>query len=906
MYKSFLFLVSFLTFYSQLLFAQCEPTFNNVQTFSKTNGYEFQFADVDFDNDFDIVSTYQNGLAIYKNDGFGNFTQTQIVNIGYHSSSIDTGDFDGDGDLDVVLTNGSNPDYVWIFKNDGSGLFTNTNHYGIGDYTNGVHVGDIDGDGDVDFMLTAYSVLVFSNDGTGNFTQVFSYGANYAGWSALKDLDNDNDLDIVFGDRNPNVLKFLINDGNGSFVNSWANISLSNESSFLTVEDINQDNYNDIISTDATGNMILHINNGDGTFSSNTIYNAGNFICPYVIDLDYDNDYDIVFNELVGGKINILLNDGIQNFSYNYLNTTNSETFRNIVADLNQDGKLDIVVYGGYYNPNFYVLLNYCVTPSLIAYYPFNGNANDESGNGNNGVVDGATLTADRCGNLNSAYDFDGDNDKIITPVTGILTNSLTLCAWYKVRSYVTDASLISSRSTGDGGYKYSGLDVSNNPIGSAVLVFSKSYGLNTYSTDETFRNSDWHFAAGTYDGTVVILYGDGQLLAETPATGPVDMSGNYIIGFDNSVQQNRYFDGIIDEVRIYNYALSETEVLELFAQCPFGTIEGTVTSSGTGLQNVLVKLLNESGLPVEGFDILFTDSDGYYSFTDVPIGNYQVMIVEPLGYMVDQNPKVTSILSNETSTVNFELNEIVVVNDARSKGYWKHQFDVYVTNKGNAQETKQDLENFINLVHQHYTLHYGIFSDYLTFEDWQGILSLKGNQPMADRAKQHLAALIMNMVSNKVGQYTIVTADGRDVGDVVQYVSDLILDGITTNDELAKDLAESVNNQQMIAAGIVPEGSMMFKISGVEKINTYELFNNYPNPFNPTTQIKYQIPDAGLVTLKLYDVLGNEVIELVNEVKNSGVYSVEFNAENLASGVYIYKLSVNSFVDIKKMVLLR
>ncbi|MCH7965142.1 MAG: T9SS type A sorting domain-containing protein [Bacteroidetes bacterium] len=177
----------------------------------------------------------------------------------------------------------------------------------------------------------------------------------------------------------------------------------------------------------------------------------------------------------------------------------------------------------------------------------------------------------------------------------------------------------------------------------------------------------------------------------------------------------------------------------------------------------------------------------------------------------------------------------------------------------------------------------------------------------MADRAKQHLSALILNMVSNKIGQYTVVTDDGRDVGDVVQYVSELIIDGDDTNDELAKDLAESVNNQQTIATGIVPEGTIVFKqglLSG--EVLTYKLFDNYPNPFNPATTIKYQIPNAGFVTLNVYDVLGNEVATLVNERKEEGRYEITFDASTLSSGVYIYQLRVNEFVDTKKMILMK
>lgn len=86
----------------------------------------------------------------------------------------------------------------------------------------------------------------------------------------------------------------------------------------------------------------------------------------------------------------------------------------------------------------------------------------------------------------------------------------------------------------------------------------------------------------------------------------------------------------------------------------------------------------------------------------------------------------------------------------------------------------------------------------------------------------------------------------------------------------------------------------------------TYDLAQNFPNPFNPSTTIRYQIPKDGVVTLKIYDILGAEAATLVNEEKVAGKYEVNFNANRLASGVYIYKIQAGSFVNSKKMLLIK
>jgi hypothetical protein len=87
---------------------------------------------------------------------------------------------------------------------------------------------------------------------------------------------------------------------------------------------------------------------------------------------------------------------------------------------------------------------------------------------------------------------------------------------------------------------------------------------------------------------------------------------------------------------------------------------------------------------------------------------------------------------------------------------------------------------------------------------------------------------------------------------------------------------------------------------------NNYNLAQNYPNPFNPVTTIQYSIPQRSNVTLKVYDILGNEVATLVNEEKDRGVYSVNFDASHLASGMYLYRLQAGSFIETKKMILIK
>jgi hypothetical protein len=85
-----------------------------------------------------------------------------------------------------------------------------------------------------------------------------------------------------------------------------------------------------------------------------------------------------------------------------------------------------------------------------------------------------------------------------------------------------------------------------------------------------------------------------------------------------------------------------------------------------------------------------------------------------------------------------------------------------------------------------------------------------------------------------------------------------------------------------------------------------FTLYQNYPNPFNPSTTIKYELPKASLVTLTVFDILGREVSVLVNERRDAGVYEVKFDGQNLASGVYSYRLQAGDYVATKRLLLLK
>jgi hypothetical protein len=163
------------------------------------------------------------------------------------------------------------------------------------------------------------------------------------------------------------------------------------------------------------------------------------------------------------------------------------------------------------------------------------------------------------------------------------------------------------------------------------------------------------------------------------------------------------------------------------------------------------------------------------------------------------------------------------------------------------------------------------------------------------------LGPLVFDLLSTKDSIW--IAPDNWIVQDIIpgQYIDNLTILGVPPfsipglQTKLTDEIVVSVANEETIP-------------------NTFSLEQNYPNPFNPSTKIRFTIPSviasetkqSQFVSLKVYDVLGNEVATLVNEDKQAGSYEVDFNSAGLSSGIYFYKLQAGSFIETKKMILLR
>jgi len=202
------------------------------------------------------------------------------------------------------------------------------------------------------------------------------------------------------------------------------------------------------------------------------------------------------------------------------------------------------------------------VTAGLVSQWTLDGNANDSVG-GNNGTVSGATLTTGQGGRANGAYNFSSSSSTYITmgsPAALQLTNALSISAWVNPTGTFNGAPGIVNYGTG--GYWFA-LDSSGHPI---TVLYDPSN--NTGSTAaSTVLTHQWYLLTTTYDGTTIDIYING-VLAKSASAGISSLGGYATASFYiGSIKNNagHYFDGAIDDVRVYNRALSQTEVQQLF-----------------------------------------------------------------------------------------------------------------------------------------------------------------------------------------------------------------------------------------------------------------------------------------------------------------------------------------------------
>ena len=221
-------------------------------------------------------------------------------------------------------------------------------------------------------------------------------------------------------------------------------------------------------------------------------------------------------------------------------------------------------------------LPSYLPADGLVGWWPFNGNANDESGNGNDGVVDGAAETFDRFGTTNSAYDFDS-SFIVVNDINLSLTSNYSISLWINPTSFIEGYS-VALELTNDN-------SCNSNPImgfwWSDNLIYHTCGNINNYVTMGSFSSlqSQWtHYLIQLNNGSTII-YRNGVQLTSGSINWPSIVSNKLTLGSNGNFGQSLPWHGKIDDIAIYNRALTEQEIQNLY----IATNTGNTVDTGDG-----------------------------------------------------------------------------------------------------------------------------------------------------------------------------------------------------------------------------------------------------------------------------------------------------------------------------------
>ena len=649
----------------------------------------------------------------------------------------------------------------------------------------------------------------------------------------------------------------------------------------------------------------------------------------------------------------------------------------------------------------------------LLAYYPFNGNANDESGNGNHGtLLGGATVT-------DALILGDNASDALSLPHTILdeLTN-FTFAGLLRINTLHTSGGFLAAANPWVGGAASfhpdgNGFNITYDAtIRKWRTLIVPPYQVNYFfDSDTTIEDNNWHHVSVTRDNTTARLYIDGVQAGNpiiVPAAALVADSNGFIVGQEQDFvgggfDANQSWAGEMDNVRIYNRALTDEEILDIYfhdrrpseeftlsvdtvfsfpgdtilvpvnVQFPTDSIYSSAEITFSGHHGLLdfIEIETDSSLTgIAGWivqvsetdSLLITATAGAHDISGegvlfwlefaVPdtVSGFIPIAIESALFNESSIPTITS--PGGVHVIGYVAGDVSLDGDV-------HAFDASLILKylvGTISLNPQQLNNAnvstdttVSPLDASLILRFVVgLLDSLPYDTSNGLLLASGDIGMEDDEIQpgQTIEIPLNLSSgNNILSFRGVVTFNRAhlvYNDVIwsQLASDFTIE---TNAETGEITFAGSSTIPMGQEGVF--GTLRFTVSNtfhgnetairLQKLRwneepemenvasatlsivltvddkfglptVFALKQNFPNPFNPGTNIRYELPKKEYVRLTVYDLIGKEVAVLVDQEQPAGKYDVKFNAVDLGSGVYFYRFQAGGFVDTKKLLLLK
>ena len=665
-------------------------------------------ADLDGDGKPDLVvaNYYDGNISLFRNistNGTLSFgPRVDLPSFGGTPWGLAVADVDGDGKLDLVVSDSSN-NRVLVCRNISTVGTLDTNsfaapvYFSVGTDPRAVRVGDLDGDGRPDIVCVNCgdnTLSILRNIGTAGSLTANSFASQVVLATGpephdlvLADVDGDGKPDLVQLNYIPSFFSVFRNASVPGVIdtNSFAarvDFATSGEGNSIIVGDVDGDGKPDVIVGLASGSAIAVYRNlaSPGTLDTNSFAPEVDFPAPGLVrglamgDLNGDGKPDI---GLVGEEGDFM--SVYQNVSTpgSFTNTslasrvdysTGSNPQGVTIGDLDGDGRPD-VVFGNFYTGTISIYQNEVpfggtCTPApsgLVSWWPAEGNANDVAGANNGTLVNGVGFAT---GEVGQAFSLSGSNYVSVPDAPALNpTNAITVECWlYRQAVMGSFNPVVKKSGTTDGGTA-NGYSLEFDVDNILFWIYSSSGGWCSSGDTVPIQLGQWYHIAGVYDGEHLLLYTNGQLAASSSTSGSIVPSVNTLRIGSDPTDPSRGFMGLVDEVSIYNRALTASEIQAIYAagrggKCPLTppTIvtqptDQTVTVGGTASFNVAA-----SGAPPLSYQWNFKGTnivgatDTTLTLTNVQAsqaGSYSVLVTNLFGSILSSNAVLTVTLDH-------------------------------------------------------------------------------------------------------------------------------------------------------------------------------------------------------------------------------------------------------------------
>ena len=924
-----------------------DGTFGSPQTISSdmygANG--LYAADFEGDGDMDVLATNtfsDEPVRLFKNQGGGSFASQQVVSdSGFSGGDVMATDLSGNGNLDVLTLSANQSKVIW-YPNTGSASFDSqqevaasptpkpsdvyvhdlngdgdkdmltaleaTNEIawfpkeGEGNYGDkkvittmvdlpiSVYAADLDGDGDTDVLSASHSdkkIAWYENQGDGSFgsQQVLTSSADGAWEVKAGDLDNDGDMDVVSVSRYSNQVSWFENQGGGSFGTRQSITSNVDDPREVHLSDIDQDGDLDVVSVSNSDHKVAwYENQGGGSFGSQQVVSSG---ATYprtadVADVTGDGEPDIVYIEQQG--FHLLENTGFGSFDseQTLISEQTVNAARVSASDLDNDGDADLVANIG----------------DGITMLENDGNGNFSNTQTINRSVYGITELV--------TTDLGADKDQDIV----VSVSDENRLIWYENR--ITGISIQASNDqvtlAEDHNITFPLLANDRVPFPQETQIMMMD---STHNGEAMIQDDSLHYEPNQhFNGRDSLSY----------------------VAQDTAGSDTAWVHITVEPVPDSPVAVADTIEVERGKKTVFSPLPNDYDPDGDSL--AIAWIINaQNGIvdvTLDRHHLIYTPAESYtgtdkfqYAITDFSealddekrVTTVHVEIVEE---KEEDLPPVAmlpgEITVPEDSTLHMPLDELA----------------------GDDKDTLTDLQYTLSGVgatgasidasEGTFTLQpdadwWGHNKIYMEVEDSNGQTTTDSTiitvVPVNDPPQAEAGIVNEAQVA---GGYKVTfadsSADAKDPEGTITQRQWNFGDGSTSSEAKPSHVYSNKGTYtvQLVVTdngGAKDTTSMEIDIKTTDLKGTnlpekFALKGNYPNPFNPATQIQYDVPKQAEVTLEVYNTAGKRVATLVNSSKAPGSYTVSFDAGNLTSGIYIYRMKAGDYAQTRKMTLIK